>query len=257
VGIHVPPTLSTTNMYLRVLHSTRALVPGTYIVDLTHNALLQYTGRGYDKIDPARADTLVKSLPFGPRVRLQAELRRHAAAFEIGPQRINLSEFDSAFELQSAEGLISAEKWESFPILHIRDAFFVFLIDFLGDYSKYIIPPSGDLTADTYRTFQEEFAIQQYLDMADRASRPTMELLLETQMFSALLQRRAEGRQRSLVFFETAGMCMSPFSCLFPLFCVRVCFMVLCEFLDKFNPCFYVMFCFKYVTFIQERCCES
>jgi len=56
-------------------------------------------------------------------------------------------------------GLVHAEKWESFPTLLIRDAFFAFLIDFLGDYSRFILPPSDDLSADTYRTFQEEFNI--------------------------------------------------------------------------------------------------
>lgn len=195
-----------TTAYLRTLHSNRNLVPGTYIIDLTANTVAQYTGRTYERLDAAKCDNILKVLPFGPKFRLQSALKKLCIEYSIGPQAVNLSEFDSAFELQSAEGLINAEKWENFPTLRIRDAFFAFLIDFLGDYSKYIIPPNEDLAADTYRTFQEEFAINQYLDLSEKSSRSTMELLLETQMFSALLQRRAEGRQQSLVFFERAGM---------------------------------------------------
>jgi hypothetical protein len=207
IGIHIPSEIgATTPAFLRDLHSCRSLVQGTYVIDLTANTIAQYTGRSFDRLDAPRVETLLKTLPFGPKFRLQNTLKKLCVEYSIGPQAVNLSEFDSAFELQSAEGLVNAEKWESFPTLLVRDAFFAFLIDFLGDYSKYIIPPSEDLDADTYRTFQEEFAISQYLEFADKASRTASELLLETQMFSALVQRRAEGRQPGLVFFEHAGM---------------------------------------------------
>jgi hypothetical protein len=207
IGIHVPCEngLSRTSAFLRDLHGCRSLVAGTYVVDLTANTIAQYSGRSYDRLDHTRVDNLLKVLPFGPKFRLQSVLKKIATEFSIGPQAINLGEFDSAFELQSAEGLANAEKWETFPTLQVRDAFFAFLIDFLGDYSRYILPPSEDLAADSYRTFQEEFAIAQYVEYADKTSRGTMELLLETQMFSALIQRRNEGRHQGLVFFERAG----------------------------------------------------
>ena len=44
-----------------------------------------------------------------------------------------------------------------------------------------------------------------YLETSDRNSRASIESLLETQMFSTLLQRRGEGRTEGLVFFEKAG----------------------------------------------------
>ena len=81
----------------------------------------------------------------------------------------------------------------------------VFMIDLLGDYVRCIVPPSDDLDGDTYRTFQEEFRIKEYLDGFPTSLKGIMELLLETQMFSAFLQRRAEGRQQCLVFFEEAA----------------------------------------------------
>jgi hypothetical protein len=210
IGIHIPsvegtPTSAATAAYLRNLHSCRSCVHGTYVVDLTANAISQYSGKAFERLDAGKVENILKLLPFGPKFRLQSVLKKVSNEYSIGPQVINLSEFDSAFELQSAEGLVNAEKWENFPTLFVRDAFFAFLIDFLGDYSRYIIPPSPDLAADSYRTFQEEFAVTPYLDAADKPSRSTMELLLETQMFSALIQRRAEGRQQALVFFERAG----------------------------------------------------
>ena len=212
VGIHIPKeTHGSTAAYLRSLHSCRSVVPGSYVVDLTANSISQYSGRSFDRLDTSKVDALLKTLPFGPKFRLQSMLRKLSTEYSIGPQAVNLSEFDSAFELQSAEGLINAEKWENFPTVSVRDAFFTFLIDFLGDYSRYIIPPSEDLDADSYRTFQEEFSITQYLEQADKSTRGATELLLETQMFSALVQRRAEGRQQSLVLFERAGMCMYMF----------------------------------------------
>jgi hypothetical protein len=213
IGIHVPceSGLSRTAAFLRDLHGCRSLVAGTYVVDLTANTIAQYSGRSYDRLDHTRVDNLLKVLPFGPKFRLQLVLKKIATEFSIGPQAINLGEFDSAFELQSAEGLVNAEKWETFPTLQVRDAFFAFLIDFLGDYSRYILPPSEDLAADSYRTFQEEFAIAQYVEYADKTSRGTMELLLETQMFSALIQRRNEGRHQGLVFFERAGKSQDSF----------------------------------------------
>jgi hypothetical protein len=146
IGAHVPAAkYKYAGIYLKELHSKRALVPGTYVVDLTGNSLYQYTRKGMLHFDV---------------VQLGGRLFR---------------------------------------------AFMVFMIDFLGDYIQCIVPPSADLQRDSYRTFQEEFRIKEYLDGFPGSAKGVVELLLETQMFSTLLQRRAEGKQQSLVFFEEAA----------------------------------------------------
>ncbi|KAJ1403776.1 AEX-3 domain-containing protein, partial [Ochromonadaceae sp. CCMP2298] len=208
IGLHVPTAhhgRDSTESYLQDLHGSRSIVRGTYVVDLTTNQITCYTGQKGGFEMEARG-VARRSLPFGPCFRLQSALSKVSDIYSIGPQDIDLTEFDSAFEMHSSA--MNADLWEGFPTLGVRDAFFAFVIDFLGDYSHYVIPPSLDLSADSYRTFREEFAVGEYLNAADKASRGASEVLLETQMFSSLIQSRSEGRSESLVFFEAAGRLM-------------------------------------------------
>jgi len=209
IGAHVPISkYKFAGMYLKELHSKRALVPGTYVIDLTGNCLYQYTRKGMSNFDVVQPEDVYFELPFAPRCRLHAALKKIAIEFNIGPQSINLDELDTAMEVtggSTKDNEANMDKWESFPTLTIRDSFMVFMIDFLGDYIHCIVPPSADLEKDSYRTFREEFRIKEYLDCFPGPARGAAELLLETQMFSALLQRRAEGKQQSLVFFEEAA----------------------------------------------------
>lgn len=224
IGAHVPAAkYKYAGIYLKELHSKRALVPGTYVVDLTGNSLYQYTRKGMLHFDVVQPEDVYCELPFAPRCRLHAALKKIAIEFKIGPQSTSLDELDIVMEVDTRASITdkeaSVDKWESFPTLPLRDSFMVFMIDFLGDYIQCIIPPpspslhpsaSADLETNSYRTFLEEFRIKEYLDgFSGGSSRGggvmVMELLLETQMFSALLQRRAEGRQQSLVFFEEAA----------------------------------------------------
>lgn len=179
------------------------LLLGTYIVDLSYNALYQFNGISSDYLSISVVESLTKSLPEGPKIRLQLYLQTIAVEYQIGPQVAGLEEFDSAFDFVSQDDAqVSTKKWEDFPTLNLRDAFMVFMIDLLGDYPSYIIPPIEDLSADTYRTFKEEFASNKYLNDADQSIRCILEALLETQMFAVLLQARSEGGQYHIVFFE-------------------------------------------------------
>jgi hypothetical protein len=179
---------------------------GTYIVDLSSNNVHLFNGTEPEVLKQSKIDQLLKSLPVGPKTRLHYTLQKVSLEYLIGPQTSGLEEFDSAFDFQSQdEHQISTLKWESFPTLLIRDAFLVFMIELLGNYATYIIPPVEDMSADTYRTFKEEFYVDDYLEDADVSLRPLLELLLETQMFAVLLQQRSEGDQYSLVFFENAA----------------------------------------------------
>ena len=212
-----------TKLLLKKLHYARSLIPGTYVVDLTANAIFQYDGKSYEHVNVANkgVEKILQTLPNGPRLRLQHTLQKIASKFAIGPQAASLDEFDSAFDFQTAatalqhddpdspiydgSGSSKAASMDDFPTLQLRDAFMAFMVDLLGDFPHYIVPPSEDLTDDTYRTFQEEFRIQDYLAAAEKNSRQMMGLMLETQMFSSLLQKRVERHgSRDLVFYERA-----------------------------------------------------
>jgi DENN (AEX-3) domain len=193
---------------------THSLTAGTFIVDLSSNALFQYDGKSVQTpLGTSALTNLVHSLPPGPRKRLQKKLQHIATSYCIGPQTVGLDRFDSAFDFQAYEdvqepALVTALSWESFPTLEIRDCFMNFMADLLGNYQKYIIPPLEDMSADTYRTFKEEFSVEEYLNDAGPTVRSILELVVETQMFAVLLQQRSEASDYSLVFFESAGELM-------------------------------------------------
>ena len=185
---------------------TASLYPGTYTVDLSDNEIYQYTGDSeLSLLAASKINMLVKSLPAGPKKRLSNKLQAISTEFLIGPQTSGLEIFDSAFEFQLADGAISSKQWDKFPTLEVRDAFMVFMIDLLGDYSKYVIPPKQDLSQDVYRTFKEQFNTTEYLADCEKSLRPLLTSLMETQMFAVLLQQRSESQQFSLVFFESAA----------------------------------------------------
>jgi len=179
--------------------------PGTYVIDLSANLIFQYDGKGEVQFNQSKVNALVHTLPLGPRARLYNKLDRIAKKYRIGPQKTGRKHFDSVFdfhgEIDESEE-ISMKEWKKFPTLDIRDSFMVLMIDILGDYPKYIIPASEDMTADTYRTFQEAFYIEEYLSDADDSMHVLLKSLLETQMFAVLMQQRAEASEYSTVFFE-------------------------------------------------------
>lgn len=192
---------------VRRICSRNSIAEGTYLFDLSYNKLYQYKGNSMSPLSSNTLESLLRMLPGGPRIRLQQKLHSIAERYEIGPQTKGLEEFDSAFDFQSPdEGKVTAQMWRDFPTLVIRDAFMVFMIDLLGNFPKYLIPPIEDLSADTFRTFKEEFYVNEYLLDADPSgTRPLLSLLMETQMFAVLLQQRSEGEQFNVVFFENAA----------------------------------------------------
>lgn len=200
---------------VRQVEWTHSLTAGTFIVDLSSNAVFQYEGKQEQTpLSSSAISNLVMSLPPGPRKRLQKKLQCIASEYLIGPQTVGLDRFDSAFDFQSYEDIqepaaaVSAEQWEKFPTLEIRDSFMSFMADLLGNYQRYIIPPLEDMSADTYRTFKEEFSVEEYLQDAGPTVRSVLALLVDTQMFAVLLQQRSEASDYSLVFFESAGELM-------------------------------------------------
>lgn len=209
IGVHmeqIQPSHAEVKKFIQHMHRSYPLVTGTYVVDLTSNSIHQFDGKALEKLQQHDVDNILKTMPIGPKVRLRAKLMRIAEDYHIAPQTVGLEEMDSAFDFQDdSEDAISREKWDAFPTLEMRDSFMSFMIDLLGDYPKYILPPVEDMFAETYRTFREEFAVEEYLADSDPSCRPTLDYLMETQMFSVLLQNRSEGNAEAVVFFEQAA----------------------------------------------------
>eukprot|EP00981_Chlorochromonas_danica_P011325 scaffold3873_cov177-Ochromonas_danica.AAC.5 len=213
LGIHVEKAVSSTltknqeiKRFIDQMHYNYPLVTGTYVIDLTSSSIHQFNGRSVEKMQGFEIENVLKTLPNGPKLRLKVKLHKIAEEYRIAPQVVGLEEFDSAFDFQgSEENAIPREKWNAFPTLELRDSFMSFMIDLLGEYSKYIIPPEEDMLAETYRTFKEGFAVDQYLADADNSCRPVLDYLMETQMFSVLLQNRSEGNAEDIVFFEQSA----------------------------------------------------
>ncbi len=170
---------------------------GTYIVDLSENAVYLFEGCNGDTLQTSRfsgSTSVLKLLPQGPRRRLEAKLQAVASKYGIGPQTSGLEQFDSAFEFQnfSPDGTTDTRRWEDFPTLEIRDSFMALMIDILGNYSAYMVPPESNIEADGYRSFKEEFLCDKYTNDADKGCKQLLVHLLETQMFSVLLQQRGD-----------------------------------------------------------------
>jgi hypothetical protein len=192
----------------------RHVPQGAYVVDLTTNTIYLHSG-SIAPLPKHKLDALANMLPQGPRRRLHDALQRIVELYHLGPShKVSLEQFDSAFELegmtspQDTEKITSNRDFNEFPTLLVRDAFIAFMIDLLGDYTRYIIPPVLNLNIDLYRTFKEQFAVRNYLGDADRHVRPLLEKMTETQMFASLLQQRAEQLSFPLAFFEAAALCV-------------------------------------------------
>lgn len=179
---------------------------GSYIVDLSENVVLLLENRSHGILNTSKVGSnIIKVLPSGPRKRIEHKLLRVASDFGIAPQLSGLDQFDSPFEIHGDTAIDAREgkNWDNFPTLEIRDAFVVLMADILGNVSLYSYPPSKNIAAEEYRSFAEEFDVQRYISDADKSCRQLLGQLVETQMFSVLLQTRSEGPHNLyLDFFE-------------------------------------------------------
>ncbi len=186
------------------------LIRGTYIVDLTRNTILEFDGDNEVPMPPSKMAAILKTLPPGPKRRLETALNKISTEYKIGPQITSLEQFDSAFDFfPYVEGDITEAQWERFPTSELRDAFMVYMIDILGNYAKYMISPISLGVSDgasEFRTFKESFYVEEYLHVSHEYNMKHLtELLLETQMFSVLIQQRNEACNPCLVFYERAA----------------------------------------------------
>eukprot|EP00605_Chrysophyceae_sp_TOSAG23-4_P000418 GSChrysophyteH1.ASY1.ANO1.474.1 assembled CDS len=194
---------------------TGSMTVGTYVVDLNECAIFQFRGNAKpEQIEQKDVQALIDSVPTLPRRRLQHFLDSVARDFSMGPSTVGLEQFDSAFDMKPQ---VTAEenrstRWDSFPTLEVRDSFLVFMVDVLGFYQDFIIPPPETLGKSVFRTFQEQFDVSEYLQaLTDVKKRPFLESLTETQMFSFLLQQRAEGSSQVLAYAEDMAKLLRDF----------------------------------------------
>lgn len=186
---------------------------GSYIVDLSSNVISKFDKQAQDHgMSQSKIKSMISNyFPSGPLKRLHKSLQQICAEFKIGPQPINLEQFDSAFEIQrtinmddDGEGAMDYQLTD-FPSLHLRDIFMVFMADILGEYWLHIVMPTQKEDADACNTLKEEFAIDEYIAESDKSVRPLLLSLTKTQMFSVLIQQRSESDCTKLVFFERAS----------------------------------------------------
>ena len=109
-------------MYLKELHSTRSLVLGTYIIDLTGNGIYQYTKKALNCFDTINPDDLFNYLPYASRCRLHLFLKKICYEYKIGPQITNLDEFDNPMEMNNEiEKIIRSFHFLFEPIHRVAD----------------------------------------------------------------------------------------------------------------------------------------
>jgi len=116
-----------------------------------------------------------------------------------------LRERDSAFELPTLPGL---ELEETAPKLNaevIRDAFLCFMVELLGSYTRFFNSQDVKQGDEDNQGVFMAFDRQSFINSFDRAHKPLMERVVETQMFATLVQQRMEHGQGvdRLVFFES------------------------------------------------------
>jgi hypothetical protein len=133
-----------------------SLQSGTFITDLTHNKIYLYENKKTELLSSTRINQILKSFPSLSFRKLFAKIQIIAEKYLLCPQdfeEVGLSQFDSAFDF-AGESKIN---WKDFPTHEIRDAFFVFMCELLGDFSRYIRSPDREIQG---ATVQELFKIE-------------------------------------------------------------------------------------------------
>ena len=168
-----------------------------------------------------------KHLPSLPmqtlKKKLDDELQR--AGMSGGLDDGGLMDYDSAFEFAPTPE--THEKKTDAGVVEdkmsadvIRDAFLVFMADVMGDYTRYIIPPSlknakNSIYASDLSNYLDVEKLLNGAESEDQAGGGRKQFLKElsgTQMFSVLVQQRTESSSNDsrLVFFEQAvNLCNS------------------------------------------------
>lgn len=187
------------------------LAVGTYLVDLTSNRIFCVEREGILPMPLADKTALISAMPSISFKRIQEQLTKVCSVQGLGPQKGGFDMFDNAFEYQALD------EAQEFPTMDFRDMFLMLMVDILGDYTRFISLPSSDFSADTFRTFLESFAVDEYIRSAEPNVRPLLSALVQTQMFGYFIQQRIEGTDPKLLFFERAanflretGVCYQP-----------------------------------------------
>ena len=188
------------------------LAPSAYVVDLTGNRIFQTS---YDQtLVPLTASERSQILALLPvhGCRRMGRLGQICKQHGVGPEKSGLQPLalnGRDIHIPPDKPSLSSSmllKRDEFPTEEIKDLFLMLMVDVLGDYTPYIILPSRDTTStDTYRTFDEGFQVQPYLASFDTPRRALASAMVQTQMFSYFIQRRVEGSDPGICFYERAA----------------------------------------------------
>ena len=187
------------------------LAPSTYVVDLTGNRIFQTS---HDQtLVPLTASERSQILTLLPvhGCRRMGRLGQICKQHSIGPEKSELKSLALIWrdvhipQDKASSSSSKALKSVDFPTEEIRDLFLMLLVDVLGEYTPHIVLPSRvTASTDTYRTFDEGFQVQPYLASFDTPQRTLASAIVQTQMFSYFIQRRVEGSDPGICFYERA-----------------------------------------------------
>jgi hypothetical protein len=174
------------------------LSDGIFVVDLDANRITDAEGKS-DYMALTEELEVMEAL----KEKLRAEMARAGVSVLNAEQ---LRERDLAFELPGAPGSdLEVDERKLDPEV-IREAFLVFMCDFLGSYTAFFNSQERSETdEDMHGGVFQAFDVQAFTGSLDKTVKPLMEKVVPTQMFAALLQQRTENSQGidRLVFFET------------------------------------------------------
>lgn len=206
---NVSPTKSNRNInansfLIERMSFSQSLLNGTYIVDLSLNIISKYDNYKIETLTSSQGNQLLNILPKGPRKRLQMKLQSLAKEFCLGPTYLSSQKSTKPYVIDpSYDHAFVMKENQSVSTLDIRDTFLIFMIDILGNYSDHIIPLEQDINlSSSFRTFQESFNVRDYISSANSSLKNILECIVETQMFSVLLQQRSSSSHPELVFYE-------------------------------------------------------
>ena len=97
IGLHCSSDEKLINVvqHIRNLDPLTSICPGTYIVDLSQNVVHQYNGQSVKTLTKSNIESIINSLPYGPRMRMQTGMSKEILSRIQYLYYIHYSNFDN------------------------------------------------------------------------------------------------------------------------------------------------------------------